>query len=79
MYLSERDQPTRRARIADAGQKLTELVRLLDQPDSEEYRRAMQAADLAVNNVIGKLHFNTDLAPVIAHAAERVLPSRRLR
>ena len=76
MYAAEREQH-RRAYIAVAGKRLAELSLVLDQPGTEIYQRATLAADAAVNSVLGKLHFNAGLAPVLGHAAMRALVSRR--
>jgi hypothetical protein len=77
MYLAERDSPDRRAAIVDAGRRLAELDALLEQPGTDAYKAAMRASDEAVNEVLGRLHFNASLAPVLGHAAGRVLASRR--
>jgi len=77
MYLSERDSPGRRAAVVAAGRRLAELDALLEQPGTDGYRRAMAAPDAAVNDVLGMLHFNASLAPVLGKAASRVLASRR--
>lgn len=77
MYLAESDHPGRRAAVQRAGVRLGELDALLEQPDSDAYKAAMRAADDAVNDLLGGLHFNASLAPVLGHAAGRVLASRR--
>ena len=78
MYLAGRDDsPGRRAAVVEAGRRLAELDALLEQPGTQAYDAAMQAADSAVNDVLGGLHFNASLAPVLGHAAGRVLASRR--
>jgi hypothetical protein len=76
MYLAERE-PTRRARVVAAGKRLVELDAVLDQPGTEAYERATRAADAAVDAVLGGLHFNASLAPVLGHAASRAILSRR--
>jgi len=77
MYLSERDSEGRRTAVVTAGKRLAELEALVDQPGTDAYNSAMRAADAAVNEVLGGLHFNASLAPVLGHAAGRVLASRR--
>ena len=77
MYLAGGDSPGRRAAVVAAGQRLGELAALLDQQGTEAYDAAMRAADTAMNEVLGGLHFNASLAPVLGHAAGRVLASRR--
>jgi hypothetical protein len=69
--------PHRRAGIVEAGLRLAELDAVLGQEDTEAYGLALRAADVAVNSVLGGLHFNAGLAPVLAHAATRALPTRR--
>src|SRR6188768_2041836 len=73
MYVAERDSPGRRAAIMTAGKRLAELDLLLDQPETDDYKAAMAAAERAVSDVLGALHFNASLAPVLGHAASRVL------
>jgi hypothetical protein len=78
MYLAGRDDgPGRLGAVVDAGKRLAELDALLDQPGTEAYKAAMRAADVAMNELLGGLHFNASLAPVLGHAAGRVLASRR--
>src|SRR6187549_1662027 len=77
MYLAEHDHPVRSAAVVAAGKRLAELDALLEQPGTEAYNAAMRAADVAVDKVLGSLHFNASLAPVLGHAAGRVLASRR--
>jgi len=77
MFLAEQNSPGRRAAIVNAGLRLAELDALLEQPGTDGYKRAMGAADAAVNEVLGMLHFNASLAPVLGQAAGRVLASRR--
>jgi hypothetical protein len=77
MYLAERDHPVRSAAVVAAGNRLAELSALLEQPETDAYRRAMAAADTALDAVLGSLHFNASLAPVLGQAASRVLASRR--
>jgi len=77
MYLAERDHPVRSAAVVTAGNRLAELSALLEQPETDAYRGAMVAADAALDAVLGSLHFNASLAPVLGHAASRVLASRR--
>jgi len=75
MYLSERGQPHRLAAIAEAGKRLRELDAAIVSGEGVEL--AERAADSAVNQVLGSLHFNASLAPVLGSAAGRVLKSRR--
>jgi uncharacterized protein (DUF2342 family) len=77
VYLAEHDSPHRRAAVVEAGKRLVELAALVDQPGTDAYNAAMRAADPAMNDVLGGLHFNASLAPVLGHAAGRVLASRR--
>jgi len=77
MYLAERDSAGRRGAMVAAGRRLAELDALLKQLDTDGYLRAMTAADAAVNEVLGMLHFNASLAAVLGQAAGRVLASRR--
>jgi hypothetical protein len=78
MYLAQTEEsPGRRAAVVAAGQRLAELSELVDQQGTEAYQAAMRAADAAVDAVLGGLHFNAALAPVLGHAAGRVLDSRR--
>ena len=69
--------PHRRAGIVEAGLRLAELDAVLSQEGTEAYKLALRAADVAVDSVLGGLHFNAALAPVLAHAATRALPTRR--
>ena len=77
MYLAETESEGRRLAVVTAGKRLSELEALLEQPGTEAYNAAMRAADSAVDAVLGGLHFNASLAPVLGHAAGRVLASRR--
>ena len=77
MYLAERESLGRRATMVAAGKRLTEFDALLEQAGTYGYRRAMAAADVAVNEVLGMLHFNASLTPVLGHASGRVLATRR--
>ncbi len=76
MYAAERE-PTRRRPLVTAGKRLTELDALLEAGATEGRDEAMRAADAAVQGVLGGLHFNAGLAPVLAHAAGRALAGRR--
>jgi hypothetical protein len=60
-----------------AGKRVGELDAVLDQPGTDVYERATRAADAAVNAVLGGLHFNASLAPMLGHAASRAIVSRR--
>jgi hypothetical protein len=53
MWRAEEPGSTKRPIIVEAGQRLAELAALLDEPDTEAYRRATWAADAAVNAVMG--------------------------
>lgn len=75
MYLTERDQPHRLAAIVEAGKRLREFDEAI--AAGGDLERAERAADAAVNAVLGSLHFNASLAPVLGSAAGRVLKSRR--
>lgn len=75
VYLANRDQPHRLGAIVEAGKRLRELDEAI--VSGEGLERAERAADAAVNAVLGSLHFNASLAPVLGSAAGRVLKSRR--
>lgn len=79
MYLAGRrdDSPRRSAAIVDAGKRLAELSALVEQPGTEAYDMAMRAADTAIKELFGSLHFNSSLEPVLGFAVERVLASRQ--
>jgi hypothetical protein len=64
--------------VVTAGTRLAALDALIEQPGTDAYNAAMRSADAAVNEVLGGLHFNAALAPVLfGHAAGRVPASRR--
>ena len=75
MYLANRDSPHRLAAVVEAGKRLRELDEAI--VSGEGLELAERAADVAVNEVLGSLHFNASLAPVLGQAAGRVLKSRR--
>jgi hypothetical protein len=67
-------------RDVTSWRRQSELDALLDQAGTDAYRTAMAAmaaADAAVNAVLGSLHFNAILAPVLGQAAGRMLARRR--
>ena len=80
-YLAEAGDSGKRRTIARAGELLREVSEMLAgaevEPGTEAYEKAMRAADAAVNQVLGSMHFNAPLAPVVSVAAGRVMPSRR--
>jgi len=75
MCLANHGEPHRLAAIVEAGQRLRELDEAI--ASGGDLEGAERAADAAVNAVLGSLHFNASLAPVLSHAAGRVLASRR--
>ena len=75
MYLANRSEPHRLYAIVEAGKRLQELDDAL--ASGVNVDPAERAADAAVNEVLGSLHFNASLAPILGAAAGRVLKSRR--
>jgi hypothetical protein len=78
MYAASRDEPHRRGTYVAAAKRLTELDAVLgaESQGSPSYVQAMRAADQAVNDVLGSLHFNASLHPVLGAAVGRALPRR---